>query len=287
VRSSPSHQARIRLSPESIWDQSNPWWGSPEALVAPEEEIAPDVLFLAGMDWRALTPAQRSRSQVPIINLVQDFRAVREDGPLRDFLSHRAIRICVSEQIAEALGGRASPDAPILTVPIGIDLEQLPPARPAEERTTDCVLLAFKEPLVGRAIARRLTGSGHRVRLLDRPVSRVELLEAIADARVSVHLPASIEGAYMPALESMALDTVVVCPDAVGNRGFCRDGETCLVPRRSKRAIVRAALRALRASPEDLQPMLAGAREEAMRRGLADERARFLEILGRAKELWE
>jgi glycosyltransferase involved in cell wall biosynthesis len=192
----------------------------------------------------------------------------------------------VSEQIAEALQGRASPDAPILTVPIAIDLEQLPPSRPVEERATDCVVLAFKEPLVGRAIARRLTGSGHRVRLLDRPVSRAGLLEAIADARVSVHLPASVEGAYMPALESMALGTAVVCPDAVGNRGFCRDGETCLVPRRSKRAIVRAALRALRASPEDLQPMLAGAREEAMRRGLADERARFLDILARAKELW-
>jgi glycosyltransferase involved in cell wall biosynthesis len=171
-------------------------------------------------------------------------------------------------------------------VPIAIDLEQLPRARPAEERGTDCVVLAFKDPPLGRAIARRLNGSGYRVRLLDRPLPRAGLLDAMADARVSVHLPASVEGAYMPALESMALGTAVVCPDAVGNRGFCRDGETCLVPRRSKRAIVRAALRALRASPEDLQPMLAGAREEAMRRGLADERARFLDILARAKELW-
>ena len=244
------------------------------------------MLFLAGMDWRMLEPAQLTGSPVPIINLVQDFRAVREDGPLRGFLAHRAIRICVSEQIADALQSSASPDGPILTVPIAIDLERLPPSRPAAERGTDCVVLAFKEPHVGRAIARRLSRAGHRVRLLDRPLSRIGLLEAIADARVSVHLPASIEGAYMPALESMALGTAVVCPDAVGNRSFCRDGDTCMVPRRRKRAIVRTALTALEASPAELQPMLASAHEESVRRGLPGERTRFLEILDRAKELW-
>ena len=269
-----------------MWDETNPWWRSPEALVGGDEQLTPDVLFLAGVDWRALEPAQRARSTAPIINLIQDFRAVREDGPLREFLSHRAIRICVSEQIAEALQGRASPEAPILTVPIAIDHEQLPHARPAEERSTDCVVLAFKDPPSGRAIARRLTRSGHLVRLLDRPLPRVALLEALADARVSVHLPASVEGAYMPALECMALGTAVVCPDAVGNRSFCRDGDTCLVPRRRRRAIVRAALDALRAPPAELQPMLSRARQESVRRGLPGERARFLEILDRANELW-
>jgi hypothetical protein len=286
VRSSASHQARVRLSADSVWDETNPWWRSPEALVGPEEEIAPDVLFLAGMDWRALDQGRRARSQVPIINLVQDFRAVREDGPLREFLAHRAIRVCVSEQVAEALQGRASPEGPVLTVPIAIDLEQLPRARPVQERGTDCVVLAFKDPPLGSAIARRLSGSGYRVRLLDRPLPRAGLLDAMADARVSVHLPASVEGAYMPALESMALGTAVVCPDAVGNRGFCRDGDTCLVPRRRKRAIVRAALGALRASPGELEPMLRRGREESVLRGLPAERVRFLEILEQARELW-
>jgi hypothetical protein len=269
-----------------VWNETNPWWRSPEALVGPREEPAPDVLFLAGMDWRALEPAQRAHSRAPIINLIQDFRAVREDGQLREFLSHRAIRICVSEQIAEALRGKTSPDGPILTVPIAIDHEQLPHARPVEQRSTDCVVLAFKDPPSGRVIARRLARSGHRVRLLDRPLPRAALLEAMAEARVSVHLPASVEGAYMPALESMALGTAVVCPDAVGNRSFCRDGDTCLVPRRRRRAIVRAALDALRAPPEELEPMLSRGREESVRRGLPSERARFLEILDRANQLW-
>jgi glycosyltransferase involved in cell wall biosynthesis len=124
------------------------------------------------------------------------------------------------------------------------------------------------------------------VLLVDRPVPRDELLDAMARARVTVHLPRALEGAYLPALESMALDTLVVCPDCIGNRSFCRDGDTCLVPVRSEQAIVESALRALTSSEQELAPMLASARRESMARTLAAERARFLEILGRVDELW-
>jgi len=84
----------------------------------------------------------------------------------------------------------------------------------------------------------------------------------------------------------MALGALVVCPDCVGNRSFCRDGETCLMPERSERAIVASALSALDASPKELEPMLAAAREQSWRRGLMAERERFLEILDRADEHW-
>jgi glycosyltransferase involved in cell wall biosynthesis len=124
------------------------------------------------------------------------------------------------------------------------------------------------------------------VLLIDRPLPREELLEAMARARVAVHLPSSHEGAYLPALESMALGAAVVCPDCVGNRSFCRDGDTCLVPKRSRRAIVKAALTLLNASDEELAPMLASARAESEARALGGERRRFLEILDRVEELW-
>jgi len=108
----------------------------------------------------------------------------------------------------------------------------------------------------------------------------------MARARVTVHLPAKVEGAYLPALESMALGALVVCPDCLGNRSFCRDGETCLVPVRSEEAILEAACAALGESADALAPLLAGARLECAGRTLAAERARFLEILGRVDELW-
>jgi glycosyl transferase family 1 len=286
VRSSPSHDARIRFTADSVWDATNPWSGLRETVIGPQESAAADVLFLAGMDWRSLDPGQRASSRLPIVNLIQDFRPTRTTAPLHEFLAHPAIRICVSVEIQEALQGIGSVAGPIFTVPIGIDLQKLPAPRAAHERDLDCVVLAVKDPRLGAGIAERLTRAGQRVLLVDRPIARDELLQAMARARVAVHLPASVEGAYMPALESMALGALVVCPDCIGNRSFCRDGDTCLVPARGKRAIVKAALSALAASPEELEPMLARARGEAVAHGLASERRRFLEILERVEDLW-
>jgi glycosyltransferase involved in cell wall biosynthesis len=286
VRSSPAHEARIRFTADSVWDSSNPWLSLRDAVIAPGEDADADVLFLAGIDWRSLEPDRRAASSAPIVNLMQDFRPTRSAAPLHEFLAHRAIRICVSAQIQEALEEIPAVRGPIFTVPIGVDLDALPASRAAHDRDIDCVVLAVKDDGLGGAVAARIGGAGHRVLLVDRPLPREQLLDAMARARVAVLLPASVEGAYLPALECMALGALVVCPDCVGNRSFCRDGETCLVPKRSKRAIVKSALAALAASPQELEPMLAAGRRESAEHGLAHERARFLEILERVDELW-
>ncbi len=74
-------------------------------------------LFLAGIDWRALAPAARERSPVPMVNLIQGFRhtAARRRPPA-EFLRDRAIRICVSPELAAGaerhrrrVAGRSSP----------------------------------------------------------------------------------------------------------------------------------------------------------------------------------
>lgn len=286
VRSSPSHQARIRFSPDSVWGEGNPWRGVREAVIGPGESVPADVLFLAGMDWRWLAPEQRASSSLPIINLVQGFGAARGKGPQREFIAHPAIRICVSAEIQDALESTGSVAGPIFTIPIAIDLESLPAARPAGERDIDCVVLALKNRPLGRGIAEDLLAAGYRVLLVDHLIPRDDLLAAMARARVAVHLPGSFEGAYLPALESMALGAAVVCPDCVGNRSFCRDGDTCLVPDRSRRAIVRAALELLTAPADTLEPMLASAHRQAMARSLQAERNRFLEIVERVDDLW-
>ncbi len=287
VRSSPSHDARIRFSADSVWDASNPWSSLRETVLAADEDPRADVQFLAGMDWQTLEPAQRASSPVPIVNLVQAVRHGRDSDPRHEFLAHPAIRICVSAEIQETLEGLGSVAGPIFTVPIGVDLDRLPAGRPAEQRDLDCVVLAVKGRALGGKIADRLTARGYRVLLVDRPLPRDELLEAMARARVTVHLPRVLEGAYLPAIESMAVGALVVCPDCVGNRSFCRDGDTCLMPERSEQAIVESALTALSASADELAPMLASAYEESRTRGLDLERTRFLEILGRVDELWE
>ena len=286
VRSSPSHRALIRFTSDSYWGPENPWWSFPDAVLAPDDPTVGDIRFLAGMDWRAIPAQQRSDPPVPVINLIQGFRHTRPQSPAFEFLHDRAVRLCVSPELEQALRDIDIVQGPVFTVPIGLDLERLPAPRPLEQRELDCLVLAVKAPRLGAEVAKGLRREGRSVVLVDRLVPREQLINGIAGARVSVHVPALVEGAYLPALESMALDTLVVCPDCVGNRSFCRDGETCLAPARTEEGLLEAALELLRAGSGETGTLLEGGRREIRRHALGEERRAFLAILDRVPELW-
>ena len=55
-------------------------------------------------------------------------------------------------------------------------------------------------------------------------------LRHIQDARITVFLPRATEGFFLPALEGMALGTIVVCPDCIGNRSCCLPGHNDFRP---------------------------------------------------------
>jgi glycosyltransferase involved in cell wall biosynthesis len=100
-----------------------------------------------------------------------------------------------------------------------------------------------------------------------------------------VYVPNPKEGFYLPALEGMALRTIVVCPDVVGNRSFCLDGRNCFRPPYDEDSIAAAAREALGRSGE-LTGMLDAAAETARAHDLPAERTAFLEVLDRVDELW-
>ena len=83
-----------------------------------------------------------------------------------------------------------------------------------------------------------------------------------------------------------ALGCLVVCPDCVGNRQFCRDGDTCFRPAHDPQAIVAAALRALALAPAQRERITAAARAEATGRGLDAERRAYLAILDNLSDIW-
>ena len=290
VRSSPDFDARIRFSAESTWDETNPWWSLPDSVISQDEPLPhADLLFAAGSDLEVLEhegQLGRDGAGTPVINLIQDFRALAAISPLQNYLAYRAIRVCVSAELAEAVEQSGLANGPVLAVPIGLDLDSVPAPRPQDERDIDVVILALKDPALGRRVAERLAKDVDELVLIEEPLARDELLDKLGRARVAVHLPALIEGAYLPALESMALETIVVCPDCRGNRSFCLDGDTCFVPRRDPRAIARAARKALRAKPHELDRMRASGMAMARSRSLEAERERLLEVLARTDELW-
>jgi glycosyltransferase involved in cell wall biosynthesis len=88
-----------------------------------------------------------------------------------------------------------------------------------------------------------------------------------------------MEGFYLPALEAMASGCAVVCDDAMGNRGFCIDGETCLVVERDDVEGHVAAVERLLGDGELRQRLRRQGREVAACYSLEEERARFYRLL--------
>jgi glycosyltransferase involved in cell wall biosynthesis len=288
VLSSGDHEARVSFTDESDWSESNPWARSKEYLVLPGEDVKPDVLFLSGVDWRRLDPAERAESPIPIVNLVQHVKHACDNDPLgrNRFLPHKAIRICVGPEVTRALERTGRVRGPMFTIPDAIDFDEVASHATTGEREIDLLILANKQPERGERLRERLERPGRRVHLEVTRIARAKLLGLMGQAQVTLLVPNPKEGFYLPAVEAMALHTLVVCPDCIGNRSFCLDGVNSFrPPYDDEDAIVEAAERALDRRME-LEPMLAKAASTAREHDLAYERRAFLEILARVDELW-
>jgi Glycosyl transferases group 1 len=285
VAASTSYEARIAFTRESIWDETNPWSKSRERVTEWKPETA-DVLFLAGKDWQCL-PADKAQSfSKPIINLIQHPRHADPGDELYQFLSNRAIRICVSTQVADAIKATGKVNSPVFVNPNGIDLTALPPGKPFEERSVELLICGLKTPALAKAIGGLLAAENFKVSLLNDWIPRPEYLSRLGDTKIAVMLPREAEGFYLPALEAMACGAIVVCPDCVGNRDFCNDRINCLRPAYDEREIAAAIKKAVHYPPNEKAAMIDNAARTVSEHSLAKERSRFLEILGRLDELW-
>jgi hypothetical protein len=278
----------VRFTPESTWDATNPWNAAREHVLDMEEEVDFDVLFLSGVDWRGMVPIEeRPEYRRPVINLVQHVWHACPNDPLNRhrFLPHKAIRICVGPQIAKAITRTGRVRGPVFTIPNALELDVVAAMAGTPDRDIDLLVAANKRPELGRAVAARLRRDGRTVELVDERIPRWELVKRMGRARVTVLVPNPKEGFYLPALEAMAVGTVVVCPDCIGNRSFCLPGENCFRPGYDEDEIVAAAETALAQEPE-LGELRARARATAEEHDIAGERRAFLEILDRVEELW-
>jgi len=281
VRAANDFEPRIWFTPDSVWDDTNPWSAMRHEVLSSWTCRDADILFLAGMDWQFLDETTRRHPSIPVINLIQHVRHADPVDKRHPFLRHQAIRICVSQEVADAIQQTGLVNGPVHVIPNGIDLGLLPPVLPHDERDTHLLVVGTKQP----AQADRL---GHRLRaevLTDR-VQRTEFLHRLARSRIVVFLPNPTEGFFLPALEAMALGCVVVCPDCTGNRGFCLDGINCYRPAYNIDAIASAVKTASSLSSTSRQVMIDAAIATAARHSLAHERTSFLSILRQTHQIW-
>ncbi|HEY9866857.1 MAG TPA: glycosyltransferase [Candidatus Obscuribacterales bacterium] len=288
VTFSPRYSPSIYFTPQSSWDRNNPWFNLDKKFILSQPLANPDLIFMEGLDWQLLDQNYKHNSPVPIINLIQHVRHGYPDNPRYPFLQYKAIRICVSPEIKQYLEAHAQVNGELLVIPCGLDLTQIPESLDWDQKDYDILIAALKEPELGQELKQKLEITGQKVELLTHQLSRSDYLEQLNRAKITVFLPNQKEGEgfYLPALEGMAVGTLVICPDCIGNRSFCLPGYNCLRPDYRVESLLNAIQQALQYSQTQVKPLLTQAKKTANEHNLLKERQAFLEILNQIHEIW-
>lgn len=280
--SQPQFRPAIHFSAESVLPPGNPWeiLGSPASV--DYVPAAYDYIFLAGMDWQQYLPHRALRK--PVINLIQHVRHADPAQPMYPFLSEPAIRICVSDEVAQAILATGRVNGPVHVIPNGLELPVLKPI----PKTIDALVLSLKQPALGARIAEVLRAKGQSVQLVDELIPRLELLQLMNASKLGIVLPHHTEGFYLPALEAMQYCDIALIPDCVGNRSFCVDGLNCFMPAQiNEQDILSAVDSAFAMTSEAAATMRLQALATVSRHSIAAERDAFLSIATRIDELWQ
>ncbi len=276
VVASDDYQAKIYFTPESVW-VNNPWYDYKKDCLPIWDPEKTDILFLAGMDWLALDKLQRKSPPVPVINFIQHVRHADPDDHLFQFLSNPATRICVSEEVSDAIMKTDIVNGSIVTNPNGLNFRVFPQF--VKKKDISIFIDGIKNPILAEALAQKIKNQGMGCYLLTRRIPREKYLALLNSSRIAVFLPHKSEGFYLPAMEAMYLRTLVICPDCIGNRSFCIDNVTCLRPSYAFDDIYQAVRSVHMLSEKQKQLIMDNAYALAEKSTLSQERERFYEVL--------
>ena len=279
VRRSMLYQPKIYFTKDSIFDDGNPWKHETSMITKRWEPAKADLLFLAGMDWQDIP--DDFTENIPVISLVQGIRHADPGSPLYEFLGKRAFRICVSQEVADAILSTGKVNGPVSVISNGIDLQDLMNSQIAPQIERKKIFIAaLKDTPTGEYLSTQLQKKGYDVDLLTHQIVRSEFLMRLKNALFAILLPLPKEGFYLPGLEAMALGTPVIMPDCFGNRAYATHDQNCLLI--SREAIFAAVCQLDLIKLEQL-------REEgiktAARFTLENERQQFFKILRNIKAL--
>ena len=248
-----------------------------------------DVLFLGGgVDWLYLAECGLEGLANPRINLIQQ---IHKEAELYRHLAKKAIRICVSKEIADALAATGRVNGPLLTTLNGCDITPFEPdgdGLPSwyEKRRVTATIVGYKRPDLARELSRALDAEGTEHVLATDFRDRDAFLGLLAESRVAVCLPREEEGFYLLALEAMASGCIVVTLDCIGNRGFCHDGENCLIAEPNSDSLWRTSKRAMGLSGPERARIHQRARDTAVEYSQQAERAQFGALLADIDQIW-
>jgi hypothetical protein len=251
-------------------------WTSHPSLVDSYEPEQADALFLAGDDWQALSEYPGIELRKLVINLIQGFRHFVPGSFLFSYLSRKAVRICVSEELTTELHSTNEAQGPVYAIPNCIDHSLLPDS--SQSDPAKVLIVGIKQPVLAAQLANSLLSRHINVECAIDPLSRAEFLAKMNESTPPVALPFEMEGFYLPALEAMAMGKALVCPDCLGNRSFCHDKINCLMPSRHLESIEATVLRLL-ANPALTRQLQEQAFIDSQSYRIDKERERFTQVL--------
>ena len=246
-----------------------------------------DVLFPCGVPgFRYLIENGLVSLPNPKICLVQSFGPIRDWSEGYRFFAYRAIRICVSQEVADAISATGRMNGPIITIPPGTDI--IPRTFTAFMiRSLPVMILGYKRPDLAFALSQRMNEKQIIHQHLKEIIERRLFIDYLTKTRVAICLPYAKEGFYLLALEAMAVGCIVVTLDCIGNRDFCRHEENCLIAEPCIESLLDMVNRALAMSASDCENMSREAQKTAAGYSLNIERKRFQAVLANIDQLYE
>ena len=262
---------RLTLWPPNEFEHAARW-----------EPQTDDILFLTGFDWRYLSSGGYDSLPNPRINLIQGVQHAEAGTEQYEYLAQKAVRICVSEEVADAICATGRVNGPVLTIANGIETF----CSTRKFKRLPVVIAGYKAPKLAQALADHLAAMGVENRCLTEFMPRGSFLSLLSHSRVAVCLPKVAEGFYLPALEAMGLGCVVVTADCIGNRSFCLHERNCLIAERNVDSLAEATARALNTGPMKRWWMCGKAMLTARQHSLSRERRQFHRVLKDIDRLW-
>jgi hypothetical protein len=226
----------IFLTSQSLLN--NPW-SKCDSIVEHYDPMSADILFLGGFDWKALDPWPKIEEHIPVVNLIQGFGHCQDGDERMQFLTRKALRICVSHQLRDAVMRTGLCSGPVITIENSISFDA-DSHRSKTAEPESVLTLGVKKKQLALRLQEGLASAGVCVQCIAEPIERQRLLSLMSRSEIVVTLPSDKEGFYLPALEVMKLNRNLICPDCTGNRSFCEDLVTCLMPEPKLQALLGA-----------------------------------------------
>ncbi len=297
ITHSDNFQPYIYFSEDTVWHNNpgNHWTILRDEALSEWKIAEQDILFFSGSDWLSLSEKERKNSSSPIINIVQPRHARREDKR-NAFLKYPAIRFTKSEAGAAILR-KHGVNGPLYVIPDTIDLSLLPEI--PKEKDIDILVIGLKQPQLAQAVFDKLQSWKSKegkelnihIQLPPRLPTRQDFLSLLSRSKTVVCIPLEEErggeGFYLPALEAMALKSLVVCPHAIGNIDHCIDGVNCIVAPYSADGIFKSTLEALNLKENNRRILIEQGLATAQNHRIEVERHAVLKLVKRAPLIWK